>query len=83
MIGGHTGLILQSVFIAPIISLIENKKMGILAHEPNKNLEVLTALFDQGAVIPVIDKTYPLRKTPEALTYLGEGKAFGKVIVTI
>lgn len=83
MIGGHTGLIFQSIFIAPIISLMGNKKMGILAHEPNKNLKILKELFDQGTVIPVIDRSYALNKTPEALAYLGEGKAFGKVIITI
>jgi hypothetical protein len=31
----------------------------------------------------VIDRRYPLRKVPEALRYLGEGRAWGKVVITV
>ena len=40
-------------------------------------------LFEVGKVIPVIDKRYPLRETPEALRYFGEGYARGKVVITV
>ncbi len=35
-----------------------------------------------GAVAPVIDRTYPLEHTPEAMRRLGEGRAKGKLVIT-
>ena len=40
-------------------------------------------LFEAGKVIPVIDRCYPLSEVPEALRYLGEGHAKGKVVITV
>jgi NADPH:quinone reductase-like Zn-dependent oxidoreductase len=38
---------------------------------------------EAGKVAPVIDRTYPLSKVPEALGYLGQGHARGKVVITM
>jgi NADPH:quinone reductase-like Zn-dependent oxidoreductase len=43
----------------------------------------ITELIEAGKVTPVIDKRYPLGEVPEALRYLGEGHAKGKVIITV
>jgi NADPH:quinone reductase-like Zn-dependent oxidoreductase len=40
-------------------------------------------LFEAGKVKPVIDRRYPLSEVPEALRYLGEGHARGKVVITV
>jgi NADPH:quinone reductase-like Zn-dependent oxidoreductase len=40
-------------------------------------------LLEAGKVTPVIDRCYPLGDVPEALRYLGEGHARGKVIITM
>jgi NADPH:quinone reductase-like Zn-dependent oxidoreductase len=40
-------------------------------------------LFEAGKVVPVIDRRYPLSEVPEALRYLGEGHARGKVVITM
>ncbi len=58
-------------------------KVGILAHEPNKDLAFLKELFEAGKFVPVIDRCYPLREAPEALRYFGEGHFRGKVIITM
>lgn len=51
---------------------------------PNqKDLVFLKELLEEGKVTPVIDRTYPLNKTPEALAYVGEGHARGKVVITL
>jgi NADPH:quinone reductase-like Zn-dependent oxidoreductase len=42
----------------------------------------LGELVEAGKVTPVIDRTYRLSETPEALSYLGEGHARGKVVIT-
>lgn len=84
MLGGPVPRILQALFWGPLISLIESKKMGILAHNQNKkDLAFMIELFEAGKVKPVIDRCFPLKDTANALLYLGEGLALGKVVVTV
>ena len=47
------------------------------------DLAVLASLLEAGTIRSVIDRTYELERTPEALAYLGEGHARGKIVVTI
>jgi NADPH:quinone reductase-like Zn-dependent oxidoreductase len=49
----------------------------------NEDLAVLKELIETGKVTPVIDRTYRLSETPEALGYVGQGHARGKVVITI
>jgi hypothetical protein len=44
---------------------------------------VLKELIEAGKVTPVIDRTYPLSKSPGAIRYLNEGRARGKVVITV
>jgi NADPH:quinone reductase-like Zn-dependent oxidoreductase len=46
-------------------------------------LETLAALYDAGALRPVLDRTFPFDATPDAMAYVGEGRAKGKVVVTM
>lgn len=51
---------------------------------PNRpDLEVLKGLLETSDVKPVIDRTYPFDQIPDALRYIGEGHARGKVVITI
>ncbi len=43
----------------------------------------MTELLEAGKVVPVIDSRYPLSEVPEALRYLGEVHARGKVVITM
>ena len=54
-----------------------------LAKMNKADLVDLRELLEAGAVKPVIDRRYPLSETPEALAYLGEGHARGKVVITV
>jgi len=83
MVGGSMARIFQVMFLGPWISMTGNKKMGILAHNPNKDLAFLKELFETGKVVPVIDRRYKLSEVPEALRYFGEGHAKGKVVITL
>jgi len=40
-------------------------------------------LLESGKVTPVIDRTYPLIDALDAVSYLGEGHARGKIVVTV
>jgi NADPH:quinone reductase-like Zn-dependent oxidoreductase len=44
---------------------------------------VLKELIEAGKVRSVIDRTYPLSEVPEAIRYLEEGHARGKVVITV
>jgi len=48
-----------------------------------KELVLLTDLLEAGKVVPVIDRRYPLSEAAEAVRYLEEGHARGKVVITM
>jgi NADPH:quinone reductase-like Zn-dependent oxidoreductase len=55
-----------------------------LASEPNQaDLEFVTELIEASKITPVIDRTYPLERVPEAMRYLKAGKARGKITITV
>jgi NADPH:quinone reductase-like Zn-dependent oxidoreductase len=56
--------------------------MGI-AKINRADLDLLKGLFETGKVVPVIDRRYPLSETAEALRYLAEGHAKGKIVITM
>ena len=81
VVGGST--IFQTVLLGLLISIVSGKKMSLLLHKPNKDLDSLIKLIETGKVKPIIDKVYPLSKTAEALRYFGEGHAKGKIVITV
>ena len=84
-VGGSMAAVFQALFLGPLISMIGSKKMGIVMWRPNKkeDLVFITELFEAGKVVPVIDRRYPLSEVAEALRYLEEGHAQGKVVITL
>ena len=85
MVGGSLAAILQGFLLGPLISMTGSKKMGSVMWKPNnqEDLAILEELFAAGKVAPVIDRRYPLSEVPEALRYLAEGHAKGKVVITV
>jgi NADPH:quinone reductase-like Zn-dependent oxidoreductase len=85
IVGGSLATFLQVVFLGALISRIGSKKLGLNAYEPNnrEDFASLEELFEAGKVVPVIDRRYPLSEVPEALRYLEEGRALGKVVITV
>jgi len=83
MEGGATARIFQGMLLGPLISMTGSKKMGLLIHKPNKDLDFVKELLETGKVAPIIDRRYPLSEVAEALRYFGEGKARGKIVITV
>jgi NADPH:quinone reductase-like Zn-dependent oxidoreductase len=84
--GGSTRIpsILTSLVLETSLSLTGRKKIGgLLAHINNKDLVFLKDLFEAGKVASIIDRRYPLSAAPEAIRYLEEGHAQGKVVLTV
>jgi NADPH:quinone reductase-like Zn-dependent oxidoreductase len=68
----------------PILGMELSGEVEFLSAKVNRaDLEVLKELAEAGKVVPVIDRSYPLSETTEALRYLGEGHARGKVVIII
>ena len=62
----------------------DKKLVSRLAKPPNeRDWALMRELLESGQVKPVIDRRYALSETPEALRYLGEGHARGKVVITM
>lgn len=60
------------------------QKMGnVMAHPSQEDLLFLKEQIEAHKIIPVIDRCYPLRETADAMRYLGQGHARGKVILTV
>ena len=69
---------------ALILSRFVDQKLGtFICKENHEDLLVLKELIESGKVTPVIDRTYPLAEAPEAIRYLEEGHAQGKVVITV
>jgi NADPH:quinone reductase-like Zn-dependent oxidoreductase len=75
---------LTHVFKVLLASLVGSQKMvPMLAKQNEKDLIVLKELLEAGEVTPVIDRTYPLSEVSEAIRYLEEGHARGKIVITV
>lgn len=83
MVGGSLSQIFNSILFGWSMSL-GSKKMVILAAKSNqKDLEFLVKLAEDGMIRPVIDSCYTLEKTADAMRYLAEGHARGKVVINV
>ena len=72
--------IIKALVLSPFVS----QKMASFTVNPNKeDLRFLRQLIEAGKLTPVIDRTYPLSETPEAIRYLENGHARGKVAITV
>ena len=78
------GSFFLQLFLGPWMSMTGSNKIGTFMTIPNqKDLVFLKELLEAGKVKPVIDRCYPLNEVPEAVRYLEEGHARGKVVITM
>jgi len=83
-LGGTTAPILASLLVAPFLSRLVGRRMGLLIWwAPFKPEDVATVLglIAAGKVTPAIDRRYPLAQVVEALRWVSDGHARGKVII--
>jgi NADPH:quinone reductase-like Zn-dependent oxidoreductase len=75
---------LTHAFKAMLLSKFVSQKMGMMLAELNqKDLTTLGDLMQSGKVTPVIDRTYKLSELPQAIQYLEQGHARGKVVIAV
>ncbi len=87
-VGGSTGRWMIGSFARaitmPIMSRVASQKLVMILAKPNRNdLTVIGDLMNTGKVRPVIDRRYRLSEVPDAIRYLEEGHARGKVVIIL
>ncbi|MGA9520133.1 MAG: NAD(P)-dependent alcohol dehydrogenase [Myxococcaceae bacterium] len=84
MTGGAGKQMAEAIFLSPLVSLGSGKRLGFVTMKSDRSdLEFLRDRLADGSVRSVIDRSYPLEKVPEALAYLEEGHARGKVVIQV
>ena len=83
-VGGSAATLLQLLLIGPLLGRTEGKKLRLLAVRLGaERLAPMVALCQAGKIATVIDRRYRLNDVPEALRYLGEGHAKGKLVAIV
>ena len=88
MAGGQAGRWMISAVARAIGTLVlsrfvTQKFVGVLAKSNKTDLTILHGLMTSGEVTPVIDRCYRLSEVPEAIRYLKQGHARGKVVIAL
>ena len=92
LVGAAGGPDRQGRWLGPLTSFLKvlllsrfvsQRMVPFMAKRSNEDLIVLTDLIESGKVTPVIDRTFPLSRTADAIRYLEEGHARGKVVITV
>jgi NADPH:quinone reductase-like Zn-dependent oxidoreductase len=84
MAGGGGAQTLQGMLLGPLLSLLGRRKLRFfIAAIRRPDLEHLAGLLAAGTIRPVIDRRYPLSEAADAIRYLEEGHARGKVVIAV
>jgi NADPH:quinone reductase-like Zn-dependent oxidoreductase len=75
-----TGRTLRAVLVSPFVG---QQLRSFFSKPTGADLVVLQELLEAGKVTPVIDRTFPLSETPEAIRYVGEQSTQGKTVITV
>jgi NADPH:quinone reductase-like Zn-dependent oxidoreductase len=83
-VGGSVAVLFQSLLLGPLLTKTTGKQIRLLMVPQNrKDLISITALCEAGNIVPVIDRHYAFNEVPEAFRYVSEGRAKGKVVITL
>jgi len=83
-VGGSVATAFQILLLGPLIRRATGKNIRYLVVQPNlKDMVYMAELYAAGKLRSVIDRCYPLSEAPDALRYLGEGLAKGKIVITM
>lgn len=83
-VGGSIAVIFQLLLLGPLLRKVSGRSLRMLVVPQNrKDLIAITELCQGGKVVPIIDKTFRLSEVPEAMGHVAEGRAKGKVVITI
>lgn len=73
-------------FLGLVVRTPFSKQLPALSFSmpPKKDsMAVLSELIEAGKVVSVVDRTFPLDQVPDAIRYLVDGAALGKIVITM
>jgi NADPH:quinone reductase-like Zn-dependent oxidoreductase len=77
---GPIDRMVKAILLSPFVG----QRLGAFLARPSRHdLALVRELIEAGTVTPVIDRTYPLRETAEAIRHLETGHARGKIVITV
>jgi NADPH:quinone reductase-like Zn-dependent oxidoreductase len=79
-IGGAMGRSLRALALSPFVS---QRLRMVIATVKRRDLQDLSTLIEAGKVTPIIDSTYRLSNAPEAIRRLVQGRAHGKLAISV
>ncbi|MDP3305167.1 MAG: NAD(P)-dependent alcohol dehydrogenase [Erysipelotrichaceae bacterium] len=83
IVGGSLSQLIKSIFFGKFV-FPGNKKLRVLSAKPNHaDLQFILNLVTAGRIRPIIDRSYSLEQTGEAVKYVMEGHAKGKVVINV
>ncbi|KPJ77840.1 MAG: NADPH:quinone reductase [Deltaproteobacteria bacterium SG8_13] len=77
---GGTDRQIRALLLSPFV---RQKLCSFISMPRRQDLQVLKELVETGKVTPVIDRTFPLSEVADAIRYLAEGRARGKVVIVV
>jgi NADPH:quinone reductase-like Zn-dependent oxidoreductase len=81
---GSMAQLFQVMLLGPLLSMTGSRKMrGFVAKRNQKDLAFMKELLEAGRVVPVIERRYSLGQAAEAVRYVEEGHARGKIVITL
>jgi NADPH:quinone reductase-like Zn-dependent oxidoreductase len=82
--GNWTGGFFRQILRGPVLSIFTGQKMRpVISKETREDLVTLRDLIEAGSVTPVVGRTFTLGDAADAVRYLAEGHARGKIVVTV
>ncbi|MET8360985.1 NAD(P)-dependent alcohol dehydrogenase [Micromonospora sp. NPDC005171] len=83
-VGGSVPAVLRVLTVGALAGRLTNRRLGVLAvREGPTHFEPVADLCVAGDLVIHIDRAFTLDETPEALAYVGTGRALGKVVVSV
>jgi NADPH:quinone reductase-like Zn-dependent oxidoreductase len=82
-VGGSISRLFKLFFIGKILPAFSSKRVNIVALKANKDLQKMSDLFMDGALLPVIDGPYTFDELPIAMKIFSEGKHKGKMVIRV
>lgn len=83
VVGGALTQVLKTMIFGGLMSTGGKKLRSVAAKASTADLDFIIKLVQAGKIKPVIDRRYPLEQTADAVKYLGQGHARGKVIINV
>jgi NADPH:quinone reductase-like Zn-dependent oxidoreductase len=77
------GTVVRDFQALAISRFVRQRLRMVIGKAPSADLQFLIELIEAGKITPVVDRTYPLSEVPEAIRYLEEGHARGKLVISV